>query len=253
MITLDGAVAVVTGGSRGIGRATVLKLAQAGARVGFSFHTDLPAAMSLENEVAEGGGEAIRIQADFRDKRETEAVALEVLERWGRIDLLVASAGIWPPDPVPLEEMTDNEWNAVIDTNLRGIFYLLRAALPAMKERGGGRVVLVSSTAGQRGEAFHAHYAASKSALIGLVKSLAVECAPAGVTVNAVAPGWVATDMSNGALAGPDGPAILSTIPLRRAGTADEIAGAILFLVSPLASYVTGEVLNVNGGSVLCG
>jgi 3-oxoacyl-[acyl-carrier protein] reductase len=250
---LEGRVALVTGGSRGIGRATVHLLAASGAKVAFSFCSDLPAAMSLENEVAERGGEARRIQADMRKKRETEGLVEETEHAWGRLDILVANAGIWPPDPVPVEEMTDSEWDEVLEVNLRGVFHLLRAALPGMKERRSGRIVLVSSTAGQRGESFHAHYAASKSALLGLVKSLAVECAPAGVLVNAVAPGWVDTDMSKDSLAGPGAAAILSTIPLRRAGRPEEIAGAIAFLASPLAGYVTGEILNVNGGSVLCG
>ena len=149
--------------------------------------------------------------------------------------------------------MTDEEWDETLQVNLRGVFYILRAALPQMKQRRAGRLIIVSSTAGQRGEAFHSHYAASKSGLFGLTKSLAVEAAPDGVLVNCVAPGWVDTDMAAPALKGAGMEAVLATIPLGRLGTPEEIAGAILFLASPFASYVTGEVLNVNGGSVLCG
>jgi 3-oxoacyl-[acyl-carrier protein] reductase len=253
MISLQDQVAVVTGGSRGIGRATVKLLAESGCRVVFSYHTDLPAAQSLEREIAESGGEAIAVGADLRRRAEAEAVIEEAEGRFGRVDVLVANAGIWRVDPVPLEEMTDEEWDETLDLNLKGVFYVVRAALPRMKERRQGRVILVSSTAGQRGEAFHAHYAASKSALIGLTKSLAVEAAATGVLVNCVAPGWVATDMSAPVLSGPAADAIFATIPLGRAGRPEEIAGPILFLASPFATFITGEVLNVNGGSVLCG
>ena len=253
MIPLPEQVAVVTGGSRGIGRATVRMLAASGARVVFSYHTDVLSANALEREVSGSGGEAIGVAADLRRRNEAEAVVEEALGRFGRIDVLVANAGIWTPEPIPLEEMTDEEWDATLDLNLKGVFFLCRAALPAMKERRGGRMILVSSTAGQRGEAFHGQYAASKSALIGLTKSLAVEGAPFGVLVNCVAPGWVATDMSAPVLSTPSGAAVLATIPLGRPGLPEEIAGPILFLASPLSSYVSGEVLNVNGGSVLCG
>ena len=253
MIRLDGQVAVVTGGSRGIGRAAVRLLAGAGARVAYSYHTDLPAARSLEQEIARAGGEAKPVQADVRRRAEAEGIVEEAQGLYGRIDVLVANAGIWNGEPIPMEEMTDEEWDETLQVNLRGVFYVLRAALPQMKRRRAGRLIIVSSTAGQRGEAFHSHYAASKSGLFGLTKSLAVEAAPDGVLVNCVAPGWVDTDMAAPALKGAGMEAVLATIPLGRLGTPEEIAGAILFLASPFASYVTGEVLNVNGGSVLCG
>jgi 3-oxoacyl-[acyl-carrier protein] reductase len=253
MIQLTDQVAVVTGGSRGIGRAAVRLLSDAGARVVFSFHTDLPAAHALEKEVSESGRDIRSVQADVRHREEAEMLIEEAQGRYGRIDILVANAGIWNAQPIALDEMTDEEWSETIDVNLRGVFYVIRPALGRMKERRSGRIIIVSSTAGQRGEAFHAHYAASKSGLIGLTKSLAVELAPHGVLVNCVAPGWVDTDMSSPALRGAEGPPVLSTIPMGRPGTPEEIAGAVLFLASPLAGYITGEVLNVNGGSVLCG
>ncbi|MDP3911954.1 MAG: SDR family oxidoreductase, partial [Gemmatimonadales bacterium] len=166
----------------------------------------------------------------------------------GGLDIVVVNHGVWPPEDVPLSALSDERWQSTLRANLDALFYVCRAAIPHLAT--GGTIVLVSSTAGQRGESFHADYAATKGAVIALTKSLAVELAP-GITVNSVAPGWVETDMSAGTLTAK--PAILATIPLGRAASAEDIAGPIVFLCSSLARHITGEILNVNGGSVLCG
>jgi len=252
MIDLKGTVAVVTGGSRGIGRSVVKQMTSAGAKVVFSYASDMPAARSIVGEVESGGGTAIAVSVDLSRRDEAESLVEEAQTRFGQIDVLVNNAGIWNSQDIPIEEMTDEEWDHMMAVNLKGMFYTIRAAVPLMKERRRGRIINLASTAGQRGEAFHAHYAATKAAVFGLTKSLAAELAPWGVLVNTVAPGWVDTDMSAGPLRGPDRPKIDQTITLRRPGTADEIAGAILFLASPLSSYMTGATISVNGGSVLC-
>ena len=253
MIDLEGRVAVVTGGSRGIGAAVVRRLSSAGARVVFSYANNVPAAREIEAAVAAAGGEAVAVPSDIARREEAESVVEEAAGRWGRVDILVNNAGIWNETPIPIDEMTDEEWDHMIAVNLKGLFVTTRAAVPRMKERGSGRIINIASTAGQRGEAFHAHYASSKSAILGMTKSLAAELAPFGILVNTVAPGWVDTDMSSATLAGAERKQILSTIALGRAGTPDEIAGAVLFLASDLSTYMTGSTLSVNGGSVLCG
>jgi 3-oxoacyl-[acyl-carrier protein] reductase len=172
------------------------------------------------------------------------------MDRWGRIDILVCNAGIWKG--APIERMSEAEWDEMIDVNLKGTYLASRHAVPHMIAAGSGAIVNISSTAGQRGEAGHAHYAASKGGMIAWTKSLAAELAEHGIRVNCVAPGWVHTDMAEEALAR-DGETIFATIPLRRAGRPEEIAAAACFLASDLASYITGEIVNVNGGNVLCG
>ena len=187
---------------------------------------------------------------DLADPRVVEKVFRECKAALGGLDCFVANAGIWPVEDVPLGKMPEARWRSTMAQNLDAVFLTTRAALGMMGP--GGRVVLVASTAGQRGEAFHADYAATKGALISMTKSLAVEYAP-GITVNCVAPGWVDTEMSAGPYADGGKERIAATIPLRRVPPAEDIAGPILFLCSPLARHITGEVLNVNGGSVLCG
>lgn len=250
MISLAGQRVLITGGSRGIGRATALLFAQAGADVGLTYHTRSADAESVAREIRTLGRRAFIAGGDLADAGVVGQVFRECKAAFGGLDCFVANAGIWPSDEVPLAKLSDARWRSTMAQNLDAVFLTTRAALGLMGK--GGRVVLVSSTAGQRGEANHADYAATKGALISLTKSLAVECAP-DITVNCVAPGWVDTEMSAGPYAGGGRERIAATIPLKRIPPPEDIAGPILFLCSPLARHVTGEVLNVNGGSVLCG
>lgn len=244
-------VAVVTGGSRGIGRATALRLAEAGASVAVNFlerNADAEATVQAARDL---GAEVIAVQGDVAASADAARLVNETLERFGRVDLLVANAGIW--EGAPVEQMSDALWDRVLDANLRGTFTACRAAVGAMKRQGGGAIVIVSSTAGQRGEAGYSNYAASKGGQISFAKSLAAELAPE-IRVNCVAPGWVDTEM-NAAVFGRNGTRreIEDVIPLRRIATADDVALAIAFLASDWARHITGEVLNINGGAVLCG
>jgi 3-oxoacyl-[acyl-carrier protein] reductase len=244
LIDLSGKVALVTGGSRGIGAATVTLLARAGADVAFTYHTRKKDAETVGKSVATAGRRWVAL----------ERVARDTVDQLGSLDLFVANAAIWPTDDVGVAEMDDERWRRTLAVNLDSVFYGVRAALQAMQP--GGRVVIVSSTAGQRGEAYHADYAATKGALISFVKSVSVEAAERGILVNCVAPGWVDTEMSElpyGQDGGEGKRRIERTIPLGRVATPEEIAGPIVFLCSDLAGSVVGEVLNVNGGSVLCG
>ncbi len=250
MIELAGQRVLITGGSRGIGRATALLFARAGADVGVTYHTRLAAAEALAREIRGLGRRVFVSGGDLSDPVVVAQVFRECKAAFGGLDCFVANAGIWPSDEVPLGKLSDARWRSTMGQNLDAVFLTTRAALGMMNR--GGRIVLVSSTAGQRGEAYHADYAATKGALISLTKSLAVECAP-DITVNCVAPGWVDTDMSAGPYADGGRERIAATIPLRRIPPPEDIAGPILFLCSPLARHITGEVLNVNGGSVLCG
>jgi 3-oxoacyl-[acyl-carrier protein] reductase len=251
MIDLTGKSALVTGGARGIGRACCLMLARAGASVAVNYRVETPSAEMLVDEIEAIGGEAFALAADVSKRPDAEMLVDETVARFGSIDILVNNAGIWKGSPI--EEMSDAEWDEMIAVNLTGTFNCTRAAVPPMKEARSGRIINISSTAGQRGEAFCSHYAATKGAVISFTKSLASELAPHGILVNCVAPGWVVTDMTRDDLLGARRESILQTIPLARAGTADEIAGAVLYLASELSTFVTGEVLNVNGGAVLIG
>jgi len=239
MIDLAGKRAFVTGGGRGIGRATALLLARAGATVAVGYRSRKPEPDALI---------AATIAGDLGEPGAARRAVGEVMRTIGGLDILVVNHGVWPPDDVPLAQMTDAQWEGTRRANLDAVVYVCRAAIPNLSP--GGTIVLVSSTAGQRGEAFHADYAATKGAVIALTKGLAVELAPA-ITVNCVAPGWVDTEMSEATLRRK--PTILKTIPLGRAASAEDIAGPIVFLCSRLARHITGEILNVNGGSVLCG
>jgi len=250
MIELSGETALVTGGSRGIGRATALLLARAGADVALTYHTRAGDAEATAAEVRSLGRRAFASGGDLADPRVAEQLAADVKREFGGLDIFVANAGVWPTEEKPLAELSVERWRTTIQVNLDSVFLSCRMLLPLMRR--GGRVVIVSSTAGQRGEAFHADYAATKGALISLTKSLAIEYAPA-LTVNCVAPGWVDTEMSASAFTPDNRQRIQNTIPVGRIATADDVAGPILFLCSAFARHMTGEVLNVNGGSVLCG
>jgi len=250
MISLAGRTALVTGGSRGIGRATALLLARAGADVAITYHTRDTDAEAVGAEIRALGRRAAVFGGDLADPAVVDAMADGVGRAFGRLDCFVANAGIWPPADVPLGELSAERWRTTMSANLDAIFLSTKAALGLMGP--GGRVVLVSSTAGQRGEAYHGDYAATKGAVIALTKSLAIEYAP-DILVNCVAPGWVDTDMCIPAFEGEGRSRVEATIPLRRIPAPEDIAGPILFLCSDLARHVTGEIVNVNGGSVLCG
>jgi 3-oxoacyl-[acyl-carrier protein] reductase len=253
MINLAGKVAIITGASRGIGAATAIKFAQAGIRgLVLNYNRDRDAARRVASECEQLGAEAVTVRADVSRLAAVEKVIQTAVDRLGALDILVANAGIWKE--AAIEKMTEREWDETMDVNLKSIYACCHAAARAMIPRRRGTMILISSTAGQRGEPFHSHYAAAKGAIISMTKSLAAELGPRGITVNCVAPGWVATDMTTDAMNDPkQRRKIRELIPLGRVATPDEIAGPILFLASDLASHVNGEVLNVNGGSVLCG
>lgn len=251
MINLSGRVALVTGGSRGIGAACVRMLAEAGARVGIGYRSRDAEAEVLLASITKAGGEAFLHRGDFAERDVNESFVQVALERFGRVDILVANAGVWPDVAVPVETLPEQRWRHTIAVNLDGVFHGTRAVIPHLTA--GGRIIIISSTAGQRGEAGHADYAATKGAVISYVKSLAVELGPRDITVNSVAPGWVDTEAVTRPFAGDGRARIEANIPLQRVASADDIAGPVLFLASPLARHVTGEILNVNGGSVLCG
>jgi 3-oxoacyl-[acyl-carrier protein] reductase len=247
---LEGKRALVTGGSRGIGRATALLLARAGAHVGIGYHSRQAEADAVAGDLRGLGVKAFAQGADLGTPWGAELLLERCLVELGGLDVFVANAGVWVPDDVPIASISDEQWTRTLTANLSSVFYTVRLASRFLGDS--GRIVIVSSTAGQRGEAGHADYAATKGAVISLTKSVAVELAPRGITVNCVAPGWVDTEMVAKPMAGAR-ERIEAGIPLGRVASADDVAGPIAFLCSSLARHVTGEVLNVNGGSVLCG
>lgn len=250
MISLKNQVVLITGGSRGIGAATALMAARAGAKVCITYASKKHYARKVLDNVHWMGGEGIALKVDMRSKKEIKAVVTKTLQRFGRIDVLVNNAGIWKR--APLATMTEAQWDETLDVNLKGVYLFTQAVLPTMKKQRYGRIINVASTAGQRGEPYYSHYAASKGGMIALTKSLAVELAPFNIHVNAVAPGWVDTDMTAGVLGKRATRAdIEKNIPRGKVATAEEIAGSILFLASNLADHVIGATINVNGGGVL--
>ncbi|MEO5824727.1 MAG: SDR family NAD(P)-dependent oxidoreductase [Gemmatimonadales bacterium] len=250
MISLAGQRVLVTGGSRGIGRAVAMLCAQAGADVGVTYRTRRADAEAVAREIRRLGRRAYVGGGDLADANRVHQIFAEVKAAFGGLDGFVANHGVWPGFETPLHAMEPERWRDTMRNNLDGVFHSTRAALGLMESD--GRIVMIGSTAGQRGEAFRADYAATKGAIGALVKSLAIEYAPR-ITVNCVAPGWVDTEMSASAFEGTKRERVVSTIPLQRIATAADIAGPVLFLLSDLARHVTGEILNVNGGSVLCG
>jgi 3-oxoacyl-[acyl-carrier protein] reductase len=249
---LEGRVAIVTGGSRGIGAAVVELLATYGTEVVVNYVSDEDAADATVNLAQALGVRAIAIQADVSQLDDAEQLVQETVEHFGRVDFLICNAGIW--EGAGVESISEELWDKTLDINLKGTWSVCRAAVPLMKRQRFGRIVIVSSTAGQRGEANVSNYAASKGGQIAFTKSLAPELGPFGINVNSVAPGWVETEMTADVFAdAAQRESIGKGIPLGRAATPEEIAGPIVFLCSEWANHITGEVLNVNGGSVLCG
>lgn len=260
-LLLDNKVALITGGSRGIGAETVRLFNAAGARVAFSYKQARERAETLVLDCG-GPSRCMAIEQDLANPPDGRALVAAAVRAFGRLDILVVNHGIWPSDDVSIAEMSDDQWRGTLGINLDSVFGLVQGAVAQMDRQGrpsngddtAGHIVLISSTAGQRGEAYHADYAVTKGAMISLTKSLSTELAPRGIRVNCVAPGWVTTEMSAAALGHPElGPKIAAGIPVGRAGSPMEIAGPVLFLCTPLAGFISGEVLNVNGGAVLVG
>lgn len=256
---LNGKRALVTGGSRGIGRATVRMLAGCGASVGVSYHSAHDQAEEAVDEArrlldvsgSEAEARAWCHPGDLGREADVEDLFEQVDRRWDGLDVFVGNAGVWNQEPRPLESLTPADWDEMHRVNLRSIYLTTRAAVRRMGH--GGRIVLVSSTAGQRGEPEHSHYASTKGAIVSFAKSLCGELGPRGITVNAVAPGWVDTDMSAAVLRGGGRERAVEEIPLGRVAEPEDVAGPVVFLASELGRHVTGEVVNVNGGSVLPG
>jgi 3-oxoacyl-[acyl-carrier protein] reductase len=256
-LSLSGKVALISGGSRGIGAATVRLFAAAGAKVAFSYRSARVQAEALAKECAPAS--CLPIACDLNNPESARSLVMNAVEHFGRLDILIANHGVWPVDDVPIEKMSDEQWRSTLSINLDSVFGLVKHAVAQIKSQPrqqgpAGHIVLISSTSGQRGEAFHCDYSATKGALISMTKTLSTELASAGIYVNCVAPGWVDTDMTTEALAdSKSGEEIRRTIPMGRVGRPEEIAAPVLFLCTEHASFITGEVFNVNGGAVLVG
>ncbi|MBK8232254.1 MAG: SDR family oxidoreductase [Candidatus Eisenbacteria bacterium] len=249
MIDLSGQIALVTGGSRGIGGACSRLLARAGADVVVHFRKQAQPALETVAAIEAMGRRSFPIATDVMNPIYVNAMVDQIGERMGGLDLVVLNAGIWTNGAI--DTMTDADWARMIGVNLTGCFHVARATVPLLKARGGGSLIFITSTAGQRGEAFHSHYAATKGALIAMVRSLAVELAP-NIRVNAVSPGWIRTSMTEHLLTPQAiGTSLKEPIPLGRPGEPEDVAGPVVFLASSLARHITGAILNVNGGSVL--
>lgn len=256
MIEMNNKVAVITGGSRGIGAACGILFARAGSDVVFSYRKNETAAHRVVDAIEREGRKGIPVCGNMGKMNAARTLIETTIDAFGKIDVLINNVGIWNFLEVGEEEpeVFEKNLSELLDVNLKSYFFTTHLAVPHMKKAGGGRIINISSTAGQRGEAHHAHYAASKGGIISMTKSLAVELAPYGILVNSVAPGWVDNDMNAGVF-GQAGfkQQIIDSIPLKKIATNEDIAGAVLFLASTLAGQITGEVINVNGGSVLCG
>jgi 3-oxoacyl-[acyl-carrier protein] reductase len=260
-LSLSNKVALITGGSRGIGAATVRMFTKAGAKVVFSYQKAQSQAEALAKECGEANCRVVASNLD--SPASARALVADAVKHFGRLDILVANHGVWPAEDVPIDQMTEEQWRSTLSINLDAVFGLVKHTVAQMKAqmkaqpRTGsaiGHIVLISSTSGQRGEAFHVDYSSTKGAIISMTKSLSSELAPLGIYVNCVAPGWVETDMSKATLDDPTtGDKVRRTIPLGRVGKPEEIAAPVLFLCTEHAGFITGEIFNVNGGAVLVG
>lgn len=252
MITLKNQIAIITGGSRGIGAACAIMFARAGADVAITYLKNEKIALKIVEKIQHLKRSAVALQCDVKNYKQVENTVKRIQNHFGRIDILVNNAGIWTEKSI--NDMEENIWNETIDINLKGTMNFCRSVVPFMKKQKYGKIINISSTAGQRGEAFHSHYAASKGGVAAFTKSIAVELIKYGIHVNCVAPGWVRTDMTNSVLNNKKSlQKILSTIPRKKIASPEEIAGPVIFLASDLANNIVGEIVNVNGGSVLCG
>jgi 3-oxoacyl-[acyl-carrier protein] reductase len=261
-LALDETIVLVTGGSRGIGAETVRLFAESGARVAFNYRQARDRAEALVQQCG-GPQRCVALEQDLSTPADGRALVKAAVQALGRLDVLVVNHGIWPAEDAPIATMAEEQWRRTLAVNLDSVFGLVQAAVAQMEKQppparktsdATGHIVLISSTAGQRGEANHADYAVTKGALISLTKSLSSELAARGIRVNCVAPGWVTTEMSAAALGDPElGSKIVAGIPVGRAASPREIAGPVVFLCTPLAGFISGEVLNVNGGAVLAG
>ena len=250
MITLEHKVALVTGGSRGIGSAVAKKLAQAGASVAITYVSDKKSAREVVQAIRDSGRQALFFKVNVARAVEVKNVVRTVRRKFGRIDILVNNAGIWKYGEIG--NMTERQWDETLDVNLKSAFLFSNEVVPLMKKQGGGKIINITSTAGQRGEPFHSHYAASKAGLIGFTKAIGAELARHNILVNNVSPGWVETDMSAETMADKDlKEEIEEEIPRGRIATPDDIAGSVLFLASDLSNHLVGSTISVNGGSVL--
>ncbi|MEP7270165.1 MAG: SDR family NAD(P)-dependent oxidoreductase [Acidobacteriota bacterium] len=256
MVSFKDQVILITGASRGIGAAAALQFAAAGATgIAINYRSNVEAASAIAADVERFGSRSLTIAADVSRSDEARSLVDQTLKHFGRLDVVVANAGVWPAEERAVFDIGDQQWDRTLRTNLSGVFYVCRRAAQVFVDSRRGNIVTVSSTAAQRGEALHSDYAASKGAIVSFTKSLASELGVYNVRVNCVAPGWVDTEMSASALRTDEQSLkrITDAIPLRRVASAEDIAAPIVFLASDMARHITGEVLNVNGGSVLCG
>jgi 3-oxoacyl-[acyl-carrier protein] reductase len=250
MISLQDKVSIITGASRGIGAATAVLFAKAGSDIVLNYVDNGAKAKEVAECIKGLHRRFVVYQGNVGKRNVAKELVARAISEFGRIDVVVNNAGIWTYGEIG--SMNENHWDETMEINLKGVFNICNEVVPFLKKNGGGRIINISSTAGQRGEAFHSHYAASKGGILAFTKSLAVELAPYNILVNAVAPGWVDTDMNAEVFSDEKfHQAVIDSIPLRRIATAEDVAGAVLFLASDLSRHITGATINVNGGSVL--
>ena len=250
MADLIGKVVLITGGSRGIGKAIAIRMSKIGATVAFTYRSNASAARNVAHQIEQSGTDGIALKVDVSNAKEVRNAVKTVSKQFGRIDILVNNAGIWKYGEIG--KITERQWDETLDTNLKGTFLFTNEIVPIMKRQKGGRIINIASTAGQRGEPFHSHYAASKGGMIAFTKSIGAELAPFGIYVNCVSPGWVDTDMSAEVLHNPKKlRKVIEIIPRGKVATAEDITGAIMFLCSEESNHIIGSSINVNGGGVM--